>query len=241
MIRSLIKREEKHSTLTIDIHSHLIPGIDDGPKDMEKSLTILKEMEELGYKKMIITPHIISDLYPNNHESIEKGLEVLRSAAKEAGLNIELEAAAEYYLDDAFLHYLKQDNIMTVADKYLLCETSLLVKPLQFDEMIFQAEIAGFKVILAHPERYTYITDWEREYQELKEKGILFQVNINSFAGYYGKDAQKKALYLSEAGMIDFLGSDLHRFKETQLLKKVLDTGLIQKIAENNKILNHTL
>jgi tyrosine-protein phosphatase YwqE len=234
-------KREKLSDLTVDIHSHLIPGIDDGTQSIEKSLTILKAMEELGYQKAIITPHIMSDFYPNSPKDIREGLETLRSAVKEAGLDIVIEAGAEYYLDDGFLKHLKQGDMMKIGDNYLLCETSYLQKPLQFDEMVFQAVIAGFKVILAHPERYQYIIDLEKEYQTLKEKGIYFQVNINSFAGYYGKDAQKKALFLSEVGMIDFLGSDIHRIKEVETLKKVLNTDIIEKIAEKNEILNHTL
>jgi protein-tyrosine phosphatase len=242
MIRSLMEsKEEKHFDLTVDIHSHLIPGIDDGSKSLDDSLVLLKAMEELGYQKVITTPHIMSDFYPNNPKKIREGLEVLRNAIKEVGLNIVIEAGAEYYLDDGFLENLKQGDMMKIGDDYLLCETSYLQKPLQFDEMVFQTTIAGFKMILAHPERYQYIIDFKKEYQDLKEKGIYFQVNINSFSGYYGKDAQKKALFLSEAGMIDFLGSDIHRLKEVETLKKVLNTNIIEKIAEKNKILNHTL
>ncbi len=237
----ILQRKKKILEFSVDLHSHLIPGLDDGPQTMETSLTILKGMEELGYKKVVITPHVMSDFYPNTPEDIRKGLEILRYAAQEAGLRIVIEAAAEYYLDDGFLQFLKQGDMMTIAENYLLCETSYLLKPLQFDEMIFQASIAGYKVILAHPERYQYITNCEKEYQALKEKGIFFQVNINSFTGYYGKDAQKKALFLSEAGMIDFLGSDIHRVKELKVLEKVLHTDTMKEVFEKNVILNQTL
>lgn len=239
MIASLIKsKKETIAKLTVDVHSHLIPGLDDGSNSIEESLDILKCMQKLGYQKVITTPHIMSDQYANTHEAIKQGLKLLRSSAKEAGLNIEIDAAAEYYLDDAFLQYLKQGEMMRIADNYLLCETSYLSKPLAFDEMIFRATVAGYKVMLAHPERYQYITDLKKEYQELKQKGIFFQVNINSFSGCYGKEAQKKALFLMEAGMIDFLGTDIHRFKQTEVLAKFLQSDMVKKVFKKNKILN---
>lgn len=245
MIFSFFKKKKKNTKevvpkLYTDIHSHLIPGIDDGARDMEESITLLKKMEGLGYKKIITTPHIMLDAYRNTPKNILEGLQALRSAAKEENINIDIDAAAEYYLDDGFYNQLKDQDILTVGD-YLLVETSYVSKPLQFDEMIFEIQAAGFKPMLAHPERYRYIKDPKSEYKAMKEKGIYFQVNLNSFYGHYGREAKYKADFLSKTGMIDFLGSDVHHIKQVETLSEILNSKILCSIFENNTILNETL
>jgi tyrosine-protein phosphatase YwqE len=235
------KRSLSSSELLVDIHSHLIPGIDDGARDMEESLSLLSALESMGYKKVITTPHVMIDAYDNTSKSIKDELQNLSSKAKESGINIEIEAAAEYYLDEGFLTHLHAGNILSIADKYILFETSYLSKPLQFDEILFEIATAGYTPLLAHPERYRYITDMETEYQALKERGILFQVNINSFGGHYGKEAKIKADFLNKKGMIDFLGSDVHHMKQVETLADIQKKSLYQGIFKKNMILNNTL
>lgn len=234
------KPEEPTPQILIDIHSHLIPGIDDGARDMEESILLLRGMKELGYQKMITTPHIMSDGYKNSPKNILEGLQTLRLRAKEEKIDIEIDAAAEYYLDDGFYDKLHDENLLTIGE-YLLVETSYVSKPLQFDEMIFEIQAAGFKPMLAHPERYRYIKDPKRDYETMKEKGIYFQVNLNSFSGHYGKEAKKKADFLNDAGMIGFLGSDVHRMKQVEILGDVLKSDTLRSIFRNNTILNETL
>ena len=226
--------------LYTDIHSHLIPGIDDGSRDMEESILLLRMMKALGYQKVITTPHIMSDGYKNTPRIIREGLEALRRAAKEEEIDIEIDAAAEYYLDDGFYTQLRDRDILTIGE-YLLIETSYISKPLEFDTMIFEIQAAGFKPMLAHPERYRYIKELEKEYAAMKEKGIFFQVNLNSFSGHYGKEAKRKAEFLSGAGMIDFLGSDIHRMKQAETLGEVLNDEILYGIFGNNTILNESL
>ncbi|MFT7880520.1 MAG: CpsB/CapC family capsule biosynthesis tyrosine phosphatase, partial [Sulfurimonas sp.] len=216
------------------------PGIDDGARDMEESILLLREMKKLGYQKVITTPHIMSDGYKNTPQNIMEGLEALRLAAQEENIDIKIDAAAEYYLDDGFYDKLREDNILTIGD-YLLVETSYVSKPLQFDEMIFEIQAAGFKPMLAHPERYRYIKDPQKEYRAMKERGVYFQVNLNSFFGHYGKEAKKKADFLNNAGMIDFLGSDIHRMKQTEILGEVLSSETLRSVFRNNIILNEDL
>jgi tyrosine-protein phosphatase YwqE len=235
------RKEKKTFTLSTDLHSHLIPGIDDGAKDIEESLRLLQGLENLGYRKVITTPHIMSDCYRNNRDIIMDGLTYLRSEAKKAGINVLIEAAAEYYLDDGFYAHLEEGNLLTLGDDYLLFETSYVAKPLQFEEMVFAISTAGYKPLLAHPERYRYIHDFEKEYRYMKELGIFFQVNINSFGGHYGKDAQKKAEFLSKQGMIDFLGSDIHHYKQVETLGNIHNSKKYQNIFKRNTILNYTL
>lgn len=238
---SFPKKEIVDSVLSIDIHSHLIPGIDDGAKDINESLVLLKALEDAGYKKVITTPHIMVDTYCNTKKNIEEGLEKLRIVAKKNHINLCIEAAAEYYLDEGFLMHLRSGEVMTFGDNYLLFETSYVAKPLQFDEMVYEMIALGYKPVMAHPERYRYIQEYKNEYKKLKEQGIYFQVNINSFGGHYAKDAKKKAEYLSKYGMIDFLGSDVHHIKQVQSIKKLQKNTKYKNIFRNNIIMNHTL
>lgn len=239
------KKKEAESTergplLSVDIHSHLIPGIDDGARDMEESISLLKAMAALGYHRVITTPHIMSDGYRNTPGVILEGLKALRETAEKEGIDMEIEAAAEYYLDDGFYEHLRRGDLLSIGE-YLLVETSYLVKPLQFDAMIFDIAAAGYKPMLAHPERYRYIKDLKSEYEMMKEKGIYFQVNLNSLGGHYGRDAKAKADFLNRSGMIDFLGSDIHRLKQAETLKSVQSTESYRTVFENNTILNETL
>lgn len=245
MIFSFFKKKKETLSEVIpelhtDIHSHLIPGIDDGARDMEESILLLKKMEALGYKKVITTPHVMADGYKNTPRTVLTGLAALRRAAKEENIDINIDAAAEYYLDDGFHTHLNNKDLLTVGD-YLLIETSYVSKPLQFDAMIFDIQAAGFKPMLAHPERYRYIKALKKEYGAMKEKGIFFQVNLNSFSGHYGKEAKKKVDFLSDAGMIDFLGSDIHRMKQAEILGDVLKSETLRSVFSNNTILNETL
>ena len=244
MIFSFFKKKEvkeRGPLLKVDLHSHLIPGIDDGSQSMEESLSLLKGMEALGYEKVITTPHIMLDAYRNTPESIRNGLQTLREAAAEEGISIEIDVAAEYYLDDGFEDLLRKGDILSIKGDYLLFETSYFAKPIQLEEMIFSISSSGYIPLMAHPERYRYIKDPLKEYERFKELGVLFQVNLNSFGGHYGKDAKYKANFLRKEGMIDFLGSDVHHAKQVKTLSGVFLSEAYRDIFEHNKILNDTL
>ena len=227
--------------LTIDLHSHLIPGIDDGSRTMKESLEMLKAMQELGYRRVITTPHVMSDAYQNSTQTIIDGLRSLREGALIEGIEIEIEAAAEYYLDEELIARLEREDILTMGDKYLLFETSYISKPLNFEDIVYEIQAKGYRPLLAHPERYRYISDPHKEFAHMKELGILFQLDINSLGGYYGRQAEKHALVLSELGMIDFLGSDVHRLKQVGFLKKVFASQEYQALRHNNRIMNEIL
>jgi len=235
------KETKRGPILTTDIHSHLIPGIDDGSKSMEESMTLLRGMEALGYTKVITTPHIMIDAYQNTPKIIKKGLNDLRSAAKQSGINIEIEAGAEYYLDEGLFDHLQSGDVMSIAGKYFLFETSYISKPIQMEEMIFQISSAGYIPVLAHPERYRYIKDPQKEFGRFKELGVLFQVNLNSFGGHYGKGAKTHAEYLSKNGLIDFLGSDVHHKKQVETLEGIFYSEVYKEIFIDNSIRNSIL
>jgi len=241
---SFFKKKKHFETvpcLEVDLHSHLIPGIDDGAQSMDESLALLHALQNIGYKKVITTPHIMFDVYRNNRDIIMGGLETLRKAAENDGITLAIEAAAEYYLDDGFLDLLAEGNMLTFAGDHLLFETSYVAKPMQMEEMIFEIGSAGYTPVMAHPERYRYVKDPEKEYGRLKELGVMMQVNLNSFGGHYGQAAYEKAQYLNQNGMIDLLGSDTHNLKHTQTLEKVISSETYSEIFSKNTILNNTL
>lgn len=228
-------------SLDIDIHSHLIPAVDDGSQSLEESIEIIQIMSDLGYKKMIITPHVMADSYRNSTETLLDGLERLKEAIKVAKINMILEVAAEYYLDELFIERLQSDDLLTIGDGYLLFETSYIFKPMNFEKIIFDMHVKGYKPILAHPERYRYITQAKEEYMHLKELGLYFQLDINSLGGFYGKRAKERAKLLIKLGVIDFLGSDIHHRKQAFALKKVLKSREYKSIWNMNKIKNNRL
>jgi len=239
--KKLKKEDTTFISLKVDIHSHIIPAIDDGAKNIEDSIQLIKGLQDIGYQKIITTPHIMSDAYKNSASNIYEGLELLQQRLKEENVVLDVDVGAEYYLDDGFYDKLKDSKVMSINDKYLLFETSYLTKPIQLEDMIFAISSAGYIPLMAHPERYRYIKDYKSEYMRFKDLGVMFQCNINSFGGYYGVDAKNKVLFLSQNGMIDFLGSDLHHIKQIEFLKKVIQTKEYNDIFVSNDILNNTL
>ena len=244
MIFPFRKQHHKHErgpVLKVDLHSHLIPGIDDGAKCMDESLELLRGLAELGYQKVITTPHIMCDMYGNSSRRVTEGLHALREAAHSDGIVLEIDAAAEYYLDEGFMDELESGEILSICGEYLLFESSCYARPLQMEEMIFAIGKAGYKPLLAHPERYRYIIDPRREYERFKELGVFFQINVNSFGGHYGQHALEMAEFLSRNGMIDFLGSDIHHRRQLDTLKDVFETETYHEIFKYNDICNDAL
>ncbi len=237
------KKEKRVSefTLTADLHSHILPAIDDGAASLEESIAMLKTIKEAGYNKVITTPHIMADIYRNTPKIIREKLTLLRDKIALQGLDIEINAAAEYYLDDGFLEHLTSGDVLSFGDNYLLFETSYMERPINLEEIIFEIQAAGFKPVLAHPERYRYISDLEKEYSKLKEFGVLFQLNLNSLIGGYGKSAKQKAEFLVKKGWVDFLGSDAHSVKHIEGIKKMKNLDIFDTIFKNNTILNDNL
>ncbi len=227
--------------LLVDVHSHLLPGIDDGSKSIEESISLLKAIQNIGYKKIITTPHVMSDAYPNTPQIIYNALNTLRVEAEKNEILLEIEAAAEYYIDDSFITHLKKRDILTINDKYLLFETSYFAKPLQLEDIIFEMTSLGYIPLMAHPERYRYVKDSLKEYSRFKELGVMFQVNINSLGGFYGRDAKSKSEFLAKEGMIDFLGSDIHGMKQVETISTVFQSNLYNEVYKHNTILNNTL
>jgi len=227
--------------LDIDLHSHLIPGIDDGSKSMEDSIAMITRLKELGYKKLITTPHTMHHRYPNSSNVILDGLFSVREELAKRKIDILIEVASEYYLDEHFMTLLNDKDILTFNGNWLLFEMSYVMAPTNIKGMVFKMFQSGYQPVLAHPERYLFMHKDFSKYEELKELGVLFQMNINSLAGYYSKEVKKVAEELSSRGMIDLVGSDTHKMGQLERLNTMLTSPLLHDVYKNNTILNHTL
>ncbi len=217
----------------VDMHSHLIPGIDDGSKSMDTTIAMLAKFESLGYKKVITTPHVMSDYYKNTPEIILAGLKNVQETAKELNLRIEIEAAAEYYYDDHFMNaLLKKEKLLTFGDRYILFEFSFHSEPNQIDTLVFEMLTQNYRPILAHFERYMYYLGSVEKAIELRERGVNIQLNINSLIGHYGPDIQKQAQLLVDEKLVDFVGSDCHRIEHLLTMEKGANLPYLHKLLE---------
>ena len=234
--------ETSYEALAIDVHSHLIPGIDDGAKTLDDSLDMLRGLHALGFRKCITTPHIMSDAFRNTPENILGGLEKLRSAVQEAGLDMELEAAAEYYLDEVFMERIENEPLLTFGgeQRYVLFETSYVSRPMYLESAIFKLQEQGYTPVLAHPERYQYFWDLKdvSEIQGLRERGARMQINLTSFAGTRGKRAAWIAGEMAREGLVDFVGSDIHRAVQLEALRRATANRDLQSLLTARSLNN---
>ena len=230
--------EAKNNPFKVDIHSHLLPGIDDGSQSLKESLRLIKQLHLLGYTKLITTPHIISDYYPNNREIITEKLHIVQEALKVEEIDITLEAAAEYYVDMRFLNSIEDENLLTFKKHYVLFETDYMTKPMILKEVIRNLLHKGYIPVLAHPERYTYLHNDIEAHKRLKALGVLFQINAKSLYNK-SKPSYKIALTLIKLGLVDFVGSDTHRMRDIKRLESFLRSKTCQKMIKLNTIKNN--
>jgi len=223
----------------VDIHSHLLPGIDDGAKDLNDSIALIEKMASYGIKKIITTPHILGDLYPNTPEIINTKLKEVQNELKKRNLtDISITAAAEYMMDEQFSVILEQGNILTLKDNFVLVEMSYFSPPYNLYEVIFQLQLKGYKPILAHPERYNAYHNDFKEFYKLKNAGCLFQLNLLSLTNHYGPSIQKTSEKLLKENMYDFVGTDTHHSNHLNLLRSIATKKNFRKIENllsNNK------
>lgn len=215
------------SWLGIDIHSHILPGIDDGSPDVATSVRFVKSLTELGFDQLIATPHIFKELYPNTSESIRKAKGELQLALNSVNIATKLNAGAEYMIDQDFT--LDQD-LCALDHKHLLIEMSYLSESPGISQTIFDVEIKGYKPILAHPERYTFYFKDKSRLKRFKEKGCLLQMNLLSVLGYYGKEVKHLADTLLKEKMYDLAGTDLHHDKHLNVLTEGIQSGRLYDI-----------
>ena len=225
--------------IKVDIHSHLLPGIDDGVKTIEEAVEIIKKFKILGYNKLITTPHIISDSYPNTRQIITKKLQEVKEALSNEDIDIILEASAEYYIDMEFLELIENDELIPFMKHYILFETSYLSKPIILEHAIHLIIKKGYIPVMAHPERYLYLHHNMELYKKLKIQGVLFQVNIKSLQNRH-KTIYKVAVKLINLGLVDFIGSDTHRISDVIKLEQIIQSSIYKLAIKKNLLLNNS-
>jgi protein-tyrosine phosphatase len=224
------------------MHSHLLPGIDDGAEDMKNSLELIKGMRELGYKKLITTPHIISDMYRNTPEIIKGKLAQVQEAVKNAGIDVEIKAAAEYFLDEYVEELLRnKEPLLTIKDNMVLTEFSMAYPPMNVKDVLFEMQMQGYQAIIAHPERYIYLERNKDFYSELRDAGCYFQLNLLSLGGHYGRSVVELAHYLLKNGFYNIVGTDLHHTGHLEGLQRFEMPAPLRKLLDEGRLLNSTL
>lgn len=206
----------------VDIHNHILPGIDDGAKTVEDSITLIKELHTIGITRFINTPHTMNSYYPNTSESILDASRLLKLELKTHNLeHIVTKASSEYMMDSNFEALLENNSILPLHNNYILVEMSYLQPPINLEEIIYKINLAGYQPVLAHPERYAYYHNNLEYYKTLKTLGCLFQLNMLSLSNHYGIAIKKTAHLLLKTQMIDFIGSDTHHIRHIETLKTI--------------------
>ncbi|WP_442796387.1 tyrosine-protein phosphatase [Pelobium manganitolerans] len=223
------------------MHSHILPGIDDGAPTVKESILLIKRLQKLGFQKLIATPHIMADYYRNTPDTINRALDLLREELLKQKIDIPVEAAAEYYLDETFENKINAGNLMTMGKNYILFELSYINYPNNIKDIVQKLNDKGLKPILAHPERYPYLYGSIENFYKIKEYGCYFQLNTISLTGYYGKATQKIAEDLVENMMIDFVGSDMHHLKHADALEKSLLVPALAQLLDDGALQNKLL
>jgi protein-tyrosine phosphatase len=219
------------SGLRCDMHSHLIPGIDDGAPDLSTSISLIRGLIDLGYKKIITTPHSNADTFPNTPAIIRAGQAVVIEELRRQKIDIEFHAAAEYLLDEHFSQMLVTgEPLLTLKDNLVLVELSFAVPAINLREILFDMQLKGYQPVLAHPERYLYFGANKTWFVQLRDLGCLFQLNLLSFAGYYGQESRQLVEYLVKKKFVDLLGTDLHHPRHLELLSS---TPIIHRAVED--------
>jgi tyrosine-protein phosphatase YwqE len=238
-------RKKKHidlSWIKTDIHSHLLPGIDDGSPDLATSIELIKGLSEYGFKKIITTPHILWEMYPNTSEIIIAGSAEVREKLQENNISVEFSAAAEYFLDEHFEQELKAKMpLLALKDNLVLVEFSMVTAPFDLKDLLFEMQMQNYQPLIAHPERYIYLRNKKTFFDELKESGYMFQLNLLSLTGHYGTSVQELAEYLVKKEYYDYAGTDLHNARHLSSLQKLQNTPLFSRLKDSQRLKNHLL
>lgn len=229
------------SILQVDVHSHFIPGIDDGAKTIEDSIELISAMKGFGYRKLITTPHIMSDFYRNTPDIILGGLAKVRVALKENNIDIEVDAAAEYNVDADFSEKIENNELLTFGDNYVLFELPFMEEPASLKDIIWKMQSAGYKPVLAHAERYQFWHQQWGKFEDMINRGVLLQINIGSLTGSYGPEVRQVAEKLIDNDMISLLGSDCHHMGHVEMIDSARTKEYLHKIVNNPKLLNKNL
>lgn len=237
---SIFKKNKKvsihiGSIVTQDMHSHILPGIDDGAPDVETSISLIKGMMACGIRKFMGTPHIMSELHKNDRNTITQAYDQLKEALALSGIDIPLSYAAEYMIDENFLNLLKEGNLLTVSENKILIETPFYAEPFDIEDVLFSIEAAGYKAILAHPERYHYVDDKLSVFNKYLDRGVELQLNALSLSGYYGSKEKEVAEKMLQEGIYTYIGTDLHHERHLKRLSYMqLDQKIVKRLEQTD-------
>jgi tyrosine-protein phosphatase YwqE len=228
--------------LGTDMHSHLLPGIDDGAPDIETSLELIRGLSDLGFKKLITTPHIMQDMYLNTRNDILQRYELLKKTVQDAGIQTELGIAAEYFLDDNLKQLLAgKESLLSFGEGMVLVEFSMASEPIDFKELLFEMQMQNYQPVIAHPERYVYHERNKEFFEQLKSAGYFFQLNIMSLAGAYGKSVNELAKYFIKHQYYELAGTDLHNPHHLEHLHNSSVAHGLKELLDSGKLLNPEL
>lgn len=230
------------SLVAVDMHSHLLCGIDDGAQTIDDSMMLIQHLRELGYQKFITTPHIYRDIYPNTPQTILPKLDLVRKELAERNIDVEIHAAAEYFCDEAFEQYIEEKSLLTLGKKnFVLFEISFDEENANLGRAIFNMHLNGYKPVLAHPERYDYWHSDFSKYERMLDKDVLLQVNINSLTGQYGPMTKHIAEKLIEYNMVSFIGTDCHHMGHVELTNKARTNPYLHALIHSGRLRNKEL
>ena len=221
----------------VDIHSHLLFGIDDGAQTKEDTQMIISSMKKIGFSKAIATPHTTPFVWDNTKEGILAKYAEVKEVLPQEAASLELRVASEYMMDDSFLQRLHREKLLTLKDNYVLVEMSYINPPIQLFDILFELKSNGYEIVLAHPERYNFYHHQTNMYKKLKRAGCHFQMNLLSTVGYYGGHVLEAANFLLREQLIDFVGSDIHHSKhiagfDSKL--KIKEVKVLEEAIEKN-------
>ncbi len=231
-------QEGNFSALGVDMHSHLIPAVDDGANSKEDSLSLIKGLADLGFEKLFTTPHSMLGTHPNTKATLTDACDIVSPLVPHG---IELLLSSEYYLDEHFDHLLATDQLLPLPGNRLLVEFSQVSRPMQLEETLFDLALKGYQIVLAHPERYLFFHKNFNDFIRLKDMGLEFQVNALSLSNHYGKNIRAVAEKLIEHQLIDFMGTDTHNLKHIELLKAIPSSKYYKKLIGSGILKNREL
>lgn len=237
------KKEKAKLFYSTDVHSHMLPGVDHGATGIDNALELIHAQMDMGVNKFVFTPHITKTTFENTPDTINNAYDTFKKTLDASGLDILTAVSAEYRLDEFSLEQFSADQFLPMPNKYLLIENAYQQERIDLDEIIFNVQLKNFTPIMAHPERFHYYASRKQRFQQLHDAGTLFQVNLLSFAGYFGNTARSNAEWLLQNDMIDFLGSDIHNMEHAKIISDYIQTKDYRKMASKleGRILNDTL
>lgn len=235
------KRKPQQLLFHTDIHCHIVPGVDDGSPTVETSLELLERMHSWGLRRIIATPHMTQDTFENTPDILDPALQSLQDAAAGPFPDMEITRSCEHRIDDFFISQLEKGLILPFPGNFILVENSFVQEPWNLDQMLFDLHIKGYHPIMAHPERFRYYQANRERYKQLHNAGNLFQINLLSLSGYYGKSTKQQAEWLINEGLVDFIGTDLHHHRHADSIEAYLSSRDYRRLAESGlKIGNDT-